>query len=56
MNTKFLHYLVLVIFAVSMLYAWLHGWRPGIIAWLVLSVSGLASLIAAAIIFLDNRK
>lgn len=56
MNSKILHYLVLVIFVSSVFYAWLLDWRPGVIAWLVLSVSGLAAVMSAAIIFLDARK
>jgi hypothetical protein len=51
-----LHYLVLVIFVSSVFYAWLLDWRPGVVAWLVLSVSGLAAVMSAAIIFLDARK
>ena len=56
MDTKIIHYLVLVVFAASLIYVWLGGWRVGAAGWLVFSVSRLASIFSAAIIFLDRKK
>ena len=57
MSFYFLHYLIILIFAASLLAALIVGKESvTIYHWLVMTVSGLASILSAAIIVIDRKN